>query len=1243
MNRFWGFLNNRKRVIGGLLVVLFLILGTTLINLLQNKGIEASGSSSLTIEEGQGALKFDGIDDYVDVYPDFVMGEYGEWSFSMWVYSNNYVTRQTLLSRRYPCNNNYHFNIYIQNRRIYLGYRSNLESASASTYSDAVLEDGQWYHMVWIRKWGEASTKLYLNGQLMSIVGDSSLKGTTSGSSLPIIMGSQWSVDVCYVEPLLPGELRYFFNGSISGVHLYNRLLSEDEVMSLYRGEQLIAGPFVGWDMEDRLGEIVDDVSTHGYDGTIHGAEWSSRWRGQMSGLVAQSSGLTINSGQVQGEITSPIYDLSLAGVSGGSQIIWEAETPLGKALEFDGNGYVEVAEDSSLGPSQITISTWIKFPSSALGTQLRFIGKHETGFKGYEAAKGANNRIQWWPANGSDWNLLESNSTLLPDRWYHIVLISHPDYRKIYIDGTEDISAGGIGDIVPSPNRNLIIGGSSSKGYLWNGHIDDVRIYNYALDEGEIQEIMSGEATGAESGLMGYWKFNESSGSTAFDSSGNGNNGTIFEATRVNSIQSSVQVETNLSLNGGSTWQGWQSVTNGETIPGAVSGANLSNARLQTRQVLTTEKEGVNPVLGSLTMQIWGFGDPNVNGWAWSENIGWISFSNVAAGTEVPYGLHINPETMKLSGYIWSENIGWITFHRSVAGDPPSGNPCSEDPDCMAVLDPETFEISGWARALNYGDGWTGWISLAGTASDSSPYGVSIDPDSGIFDGWAWGSGLIGWISFNSDNEVPGTPEYYVYTTMDIGPKVDNLSHTWNYCLDTLHPILDWGVSKDSYGYFIEIYQDAGLSQLIYQYESGITGATSHIPSYDAGTCHPGDDGYQNTGICNLEYGSNQYWWRIKARSAGDLYGAWSEPAAFIVENNHHWPEPDYIYDPDPVRAKQVSQFIDQSQPYGESEIESWYWTVDGIEGIDYNFVSAQRIPIVEGLAMHLDASMISGLEDGEKISQWDDMSGRGNHATNSDPATQPIFKEDPVSKKPMVGFAQNIDRSDPRHLDSVLSSNHDPNEGPSVFAVVLIPDNIPDGTRVGNVWGSYPTAPNYNLELHALGKTRWYWNQGEKDVYGSTDIRMGELAVISYHRDAVNGKLQTYINGVLDLDHDGAGTNTIYGQNWRLGRDYRSGNGIALIGNIAEFIVYERSLPSDEREAVEQYLMDKWLTEGDLEETGPESRNPYIMFRLEGEYDVTLEVTDSSGYGPCAITKRINVEEAADLEWREVSPTDE
>ncbi|HQO27719.1 MAG TPA: hypothetical protein PKX21_01500, partial [Candidatus Pacearchaeota archaeon] len=702
--------------------------------------------------------------------------------------------------------------------------------------------------------------------------------------------------------------------------------------------------------------------------------------------------------------------------------------------------------------------------------------------------------------------------------------------------------------------------------------------------------------------------------------------------------IQSSVNVQTNLSLDGGNSWQGWQSVSNGGAIPGINSGVNLSNARLQVRHTLATEEIGVSPILGVSTIQIWGFGNPNVNGWAWSENIGWISFSNIDPGTEVPYGLNINPETMKLSGYIWSENIGWITFHQSVAGEPPS-DPCPADNDCMAILDPDTFKLSGWARALNHGDGWSGWISLAGTAADSSPYGVYIDPDTLRFGGWAWGSGVIGWISFNSENEDPGTPEYYVYTTMDIGPSVTKVEHEWSYCLDTLHPLLSWETSKPSFGYQIEIYTDSELNNLIYQHESGPTGSTEHYPTFNAGTCD--ENGYSNPEVCDLEYGQD-YWWRIKASSEGGLYGGWSETGAFSVENTHHWPEPDYTYDPDPVRAKQVTQFIDQSQAYGDSSIASWSWTISGTEGVDYDFVSAQRIPVVEDLMLHLDASMISGLEDGDKVSLWADMSGRGNDAINNDPATQPIFKENASSRTPTVGFSQNLDRSDPRHLDVTLLSDHSPGYGPSVFAVVLIPNNIADGTRVGNIWGSYPATPNYNLELHTSGRTRWYWNSGQRDVYGSADLRTGELAVVSYHRDAVSGKLQTYINGTIDMDHDDSGTNTVYGQNWRLGRDYRSGNGIALIGDIAEFIVYERSLASDEREAVEQYLMDKWLAEGGIEETGPGSQSPYIIFRLPGEYNVTLGVTDSSGYGPCAITKKINVEEAVDLEWREVSPTE-
>jgi hypothetical protein len=53
----------------------------------------------------------------------------------------------------------------------------------------------------------------------------------------------------------------------------------------------------------------------------------------------------------------------------------------------------------------------------------------------------------------------------------------------------------------------------------FFNGVIDEVRIYDRALPAGEIANL---------AGLVGYWKFDENTGTTAADSSGNGNTGTL-------------------------------------------------------------------------------------------------------------------------------------------------------------------------------------------------------------------------------------------------------------------------------------------------------------------------------------------------------------------------------------------------------------------------------------------------------------------------------------------------------------------------------------------------------------------------------------------------------------------------------------------------------------------------------------------------------------------------------------------
>ncbi len=152
-----------------------------------------------------------------------------------------------------------------------------------------------------------------------------------------------------------------------------------------------------------------------------------------------------------------------------------------------------------------------------------------------------------------------------------------------------------------------------------------------------------------------------------------------------------------------------------------------------------------------------------NVSGYAWSENIGWISFNSTNDGSAVSYGVNLDTTnratggTGNFSGNAWSENIGWISFNRLDTGTPPFA-PFSGATGPIAQVDWATGKVTGWARALSgVGSvgGWDGWIKLS---DDSIPVwngrGVKISGNN--FSGLAWGgadgtgiAGVVGWIDF--------------------------------------------------------------------------------------------------------------------------------------------------------------------------------------------------------------------------------------------------------------------------------------------------------------------------------------------------------------------------------------------------------------------------------------------------------------------------------------------------------------
>lgn len=156
-----------------------------------------------------------------------------------------------------------------------------------------------------------------------------------------------------------------------------------------------------------------------------------------------------------------------------------------------------------------------------------------------------------------------------------------------------------------------------------------------------------------------------------------------------------------------------------------------------------------VNPTSVAPTKVEAGAAD-NVSGYAWSENIGWISFNNTSDGAATSYGVNVNTTTGDLSGNAWSENIGWVSFNRADTGTPPA-TPFNGSSGPIAQVNLSTGSVTGWARVLSQSAAGDGWIKLSDDSIGVwSGKGVKIDPATGKFSGYAWSSDSVGWISFN-------------------------------------------------------------------------------------------------------------------------------------------------------------------------------------------------------------------------------------------------------------------------------------------------------------------------------------------------------------------------------------------------------------------------------------------------------------------------------------------------------------
>ncbi|MDD4924653.1 MAG: LamG domain-containing protein [Dehalococcoidales bacterium] len=433
-------------------------------------------------ESGGGAIQLDGVDDYV--HTDENLSELKAFTVEAWIKTPGSADFfDTLVS----------FNgggvpivapVYTSGRSIIALGSNNYKYFS---HSPVNIDDNNWHHVVFVvignNQNDIADAKMYADG--MEQVGSSISKDGAPVAKTNIVIGEYSNLN---------------FLGLIDEVKVYNRALSAEEVRYHYnRG-----GPVAHWKMDEGEGRTVYDSTPNNNDGTLvlAGSATSSAW------------------------------------VSG----------KYGSALNFDGsNDYVDAGNGSSLTiTGALTVEAWIKADSFTCDTYFcQIVDKYysEYHLRITNAANGQ--KIQFYVNSGSI--AVTGKTPLSTKEWHHVVAVFSPNnYLKVYLDGVEDgAKTTGVPASTNSSAYSLLIGRRVDiDGAYFEGLIDDVRIYNYARTAEQIRQdynaglatklgpsgkdCSSDPASCMSEGLVGYWDFEERSGTTAYDSSDYANTGTL-------------------------------------------------------------------------------------------------------------------------------------------------------------------------------------------------------------------------------------------------------------------------------------------------------------------------------------------------------------------------------------------------------------------------------------------------------------------------------------------------------------------------------------------------------------------------------------------------------------------------------------------------------------------------------------------------------------------------------------------
>ncbi len=499
------------------------ILGDTTDEVTERLKLTLSNPSNATISDSQGvgtiidndvspakliavddltnkSLKFNGITDYVEIphNDSLSLSKFTiETSFKLSDFQTNWIPIITKQNSIIGTERSFGFFIHPTNHTIHYSFNNSDNSKWLSYDSNTAIKLNEWTNIA--MTYDGSNFNLYINGVL-----DSSQAVTDAPfmNNYPVKIGTE--LDNNYSP----------FKGEIDEVRIWNVARTQSEIQTNL--EKSLTGKESGlvayYNFNEDSGNVITDISNNNNHGVISGANWSESYQ------------------------YPPITSIQ--------------NTPVNNGLKFDGiDDYVQIPNDSVFNftkDQNFTVESWIKVdPNQAdLGTNDNDIIEkwgHELAPEGYpfviryERNTGKISVKRYDLVNNPQ---IHSTINVNDGNFHHVAFVKDGNILKLYIDGkldgeTTDTTTGNTQN-----NLSLSLGRRGNNANYFEGEIDEVRIWNVARTQEQIQTNLYNNLTGKETGLVGYWNFNEGKGIVGADLTSNINHGIISGATWTESYQ---------------------------------------------------------------------------------------------------------------------------------------------------------------------------------------------------------------------------------------------------------------------------------------------------------------------------------------------------------------------------------------------------------------------------------------------------------------------------------------------------------------------------------------------------------------------------------------------------------------------------------------------------------------------------------------------------------------------------------